>query len=74
MIPALSKLAVKWCVCVYVCVVHTLGHVWLFVTPWTVARQALLSTEFSKQEYWEWVAISSSRGSSWPSQVREIDN
>ena len=24
----------------------------LFVTPWTVARQAALSMEFSRQEYW----------------------
>ena len=24
----------------------------LFVTPWTVAHQAILSMEFSKQEYW----------------------
>ena len=24
----------------------------LFVTPWTVARQALLSLGFSRQEYW----------------------
>ena len=24
----------------------------LFVTPWTVAHQALLSTRFSRQEYW----------------------
>ena len=24
----------------------------LFVTPWTVPFQALLSMEFSKQEYW----------------------
>ena len=23
-----------------------------FVTPWTVASQALLSMEFSRQEYW----------------------
>ena len=23
-----------------------------FVTPWTVARQTPLSTEFSRQEYW----------------------
>ena len=29
-----------------------LSLVWLFVTPWMVARQDLLSTEFSKQEYW----------------------
>ena len=34
-------------------------------TSWAVARQAPLSMEFPKQEYWsEWVAISSSRGSS----------
>ena len=25
---------------------------WLFVTPWTVARQAPLSTGFPRQEYW----------------------
>ena len=33
----------------YVCV---LSLVRLFVTPWTVAHQALLSMEFSRQEYW----------------------
>ena len=33
----------------WVCV---LGHVQLFATPWTVARQAPLSMEFSRQEYW----------------------
>ena len=27
------------------------SHVWLFATPWTVACQAPLSMEFSKQEY-----------------------
>ena len=27
-------------------------HVWLFETPWTVARQAPLSMGFSRQEYW----------------------
>ena len=26
--------------------------VWLFVTPWTTSRQALLSMGFSRQEYW----------------------
>ena len=26
--------------------------VWLFATPWTVARQALLPMRFSRQEYW----------------------
>ena len=32
--------------------IELLSHVWLFATPWTVARQALLSMGFSKQEYW----------------------
>ena len=36
----------------------------LFVTPWTAACQAPLSLGFPNQEYLEWVAISSSRGSS----------
>ena len=31
---------------------QSLSHVRLFVTPWTVAHQAPLSMEFSKQEYW----------------------
>ena len=34
---------------IHVCV---LSHVLLFVTPWTVARQAPLSMELSRQEYW----------------------
>ena len=29
-----------------------LSHVWLFATPWTVAHQAPLSKESSRQEYW----------------------
>ena len=32
--------------------VKSLSHVQLFVTPWTVARQAPLSMGFSRQEYW----------------------
>ena len=32
--------------------VPVLSHAKLFVTPWTVAHQALLSMEFSRQEYW----------------------
>ena len=31
---------------------HTHTHKWLFVIPRTVACQALLSVEFSRQEYW----------------------
>ena len=30
----------------------SLSRVRLFATPWTVARQAPLSTEFSRQQYW----------------------
>ena len=43
------------CVCVYVHVRVSecmLSLVQLFVTPWTVAHQALLSMGFSRQEYW----------------------
>ena len=36
-------------VCGCVC---ALCHVRLFVTLWTIARQALLSMEISRQEYW----------------------
>ena len=36
-------------VCI-VCVSHSV--MWLFVTPWTVAHQDLLSMGFSRQEYW----------------------
>ena len=32
--------------------VYVLSRVWLFVTPWTVARQAPLSMRFPRQEYW----------------------
>ena len=32
--------------------VKSLSHVWLFVTPWTVAGQDPLSMGFSRQEYW----------------------
>ena len=42
-------------VCVYV-----LRCAQLFVTPWTVARQAPLAMGFSKQEYWRELPFSSS--------------
>ena len=35
----------------YVCAL-VLGHVQLFVTPWTAAHQASLSMGFSRLEYW----------------------
>ena len=31
---------------------ESVSHVQLFATPWTVARQASLSMEFSRQAYW----------------------
>ena len=34
------------------CVCIAAHHVQLFVTPWTVACQAPLSMEFSRQQYW----------------------
>ena len=37
---------------IYVCVLSHFSHVRLFVTLWTVACQAPLSMEFSRQEYW----------------------
>ena len=39
------------CVCTYTCAC-VLSCVQLFVTPWTVAYQAPLSMEFSRQENW----------------------
>ena len=50
----------------HVCVLRC---VWFFVTPCTVAHQAPLSMELSRQE---WVAISSSRGSSWPKDLTQV--
>ena len=35
-----------------VCRAQPLSHVRLLATPWTVTRQAPLSIEFSRQEYW----------------------
>ena len=34
------------------CCAVLFSRVWIFVTPWTVARQAPLSMGFSRQEYW----------------------
>ena len=55
------------CVCVCVCVcAQLLTCVWPFSTPWTVACQAHLVHGISQVGILEWVAISSSRGSSQP--------
>ena len=48
-----SHVCVRVCMCVRACThVRVLSCIQLFVTLWTVACQALLSTEFSRQEYW----------------------
>ena len=39
-------------VCLTILLAWVFSHVWLFVSPWTVARQAPLSMEFSRQEFW----------------------
>ena len=39
--------------------VKSFSHVWLFVTPWTVAYQASLSMGFSRQEYWSGLPFAS---------------
>ena len=45
----------------------SLSHVQLFVVPWTVAHQAPLPTEFSRQEYWSGLPFFfNSKGSSNP--------
>ena len=46
-----------WGLCV--CVPSHFSCVRLCATPWTVARQAPLSMEFSRQEYWSGVPIPS---------------
>ena len=48
------------------CLLSHFSHVRLFVTPWTVARQAPLSMGFSRQEYWSGLPCPPSRGSSPP--------
>ena len=50
----------------YIGIVVSLSHVWLVVTPWTIAHQALLFMGFPRQKIVEWAAISFSRGSSQP--------
>ena len=49
--PYQNRYLVCVCVCVCVCV-YVLSRVRLFATPWTIALQASLSMEFSRQEYW----------------------
>ena len=43
----------------YVCACARFTYVQLFTSPWTVACQAPLSVEFSRQEYWRGLPFSS---------------
>ena len=64
--PKTHALCVCVCVCVFVCVcvrAQSLSRVPLLATPWTVAHRAPLSVGFPRQEFWECVVISFSRGS-----------
>ena len=45
---------------------QSLWRVWVFVTPWTVAHQAPLSTAILQARILKWAAMPSSRGSSQP--------
>ena len=45
----LTEAFLSWHVMSCVCMI---SHIWLFTTPWTVAHQAPLSVEFSREEYW----------------------
>ena len=47
-----SVLVISWAPSTVRMLVQLLSCVRLFVTPWTVARQAPLSIEFPRQEYW----------------------
>ena len=51
-----------------------LSHVQLFETPWTVARQASLSMGILQAIILEWVAMSSSRGSSQPRDQTQVSH
>ena len=48
--------------CFIACVLSCFSPIWLFVTLWTVAHQALLSMEFSSQEYWSGLPFPSPGG------------
>ena len=52
------------CVCVCVCVFSHSVVFDSFVTPWTVASQALLSMGILQARILEWAAMPSPRGSS----------
>ena len=52
--------------------VKLLSHVWLFVTPWTVAQQASPSMGFSRHEYWSGLTFPSPGRSSQPRDWTQV--
>ena len=52
--------------------VKLLSRVQLFATPWTVAYQVPPSMGFFQARVLEWIAISFSRGSSWPRNRTQV--
>ena len=56
------------------CVLSHFSRVWLFVIPWTIARQVPPSMGFSRQEYLYVGRISYSRGSSQPRDRTHISH
>ena len=65
------KLMLCVCVCLCVCA-HMLNCVQLFVTPQIVARQAPLSMEFSRQEYWSELPFSTPEDLPNPSKKKSV--
>ena len=47
---------------------HSVSHVQLCVTPWTIARQVPLSRGFSRQEHWSGLPFPPPGGGIFPTQ------
>ena len=56
------------------CCVESFSHISLFVTPWTVAHQTLLSMGILQARTLEWVAMPSSRESSQPRDQTQVSH
>ena len=50
----------------------SLSHVWHFATPWTAAHRDPLSTGILQARILAWLAVPSSRGSSWPRDRTQV--
>ena len=67
----ISGFSILWFLFPFLCQYHAVLYlvtrcVQLFATPWTVAHQAPLFMGVLQARILEWVAMPSSRGSSWP--------